>query len=193
MAATGRRRQKTKKGLLIGGVLCILAGIGLALLASNTGTRLPGDTETGSVNLAVPQQAARELEQAAVYEQAGNDLQALKLFDEVLSLEPDNVAALSSAGWLEFEAGVLKADTKSLEKGETDEIHAVSLDAKQPIPHAYLGSMYFIEGQTDQAVIQYAQFIADNPTAADVTPFLPDMKKAFQEEKTPLPVLPSGS
>jgi tetratricopeptide (TPR) repeat protein len=184
---------RNKRGLLIGGILCILAGIGVAVLASDTGSKLPGNTITGSVNLAPQQQADRELEQAAVYEQAGNDAQALQLFDDVLSKFPNNVTALASAGWIEFEAGVTGRDTKSLEQGETDESKAVRLDPTRGTPHAYLGTMYFVEGQTEEAVIQYAQFLATNPSAADMSPFVPDMKKAYLDNKSPLPKALSGS
>ena len=185
--STATEKKIKKKGLLIGGVLCILAGVALALLASNTGTRLPGNVETGSANLAPQQQADRELQQAAILEQDGNDAQALQLFLEVLAKFPDNETALASAGWIEFEAGVAGQDTKSLEQGETYELKAVRSDPAEGIPHAYLGTMYFVEGQTEDAVIQYAQFLATDPTSADMKPFVPDMKKAYLDTKSPMP------
>jgi cytochrome c-type biogenesis protein CcmH/NrfG len=193
-AGTHPKKRKGRNGwLLVGGIALVLAGIATALIASNTGSRLPGNTATGGVSLAPAQEVARELDQASVLEQGGNYAEAIQIFDEVLAQQPDNVDALASAGWLEFEAGVLQPDAKSLEAGETEEQKAVSLDPAQPVPHAYLGTMLFVEGQSGQAVVQFGEFIAAKPSGGEVAPFVPDMKKAFSDQKIPLPALPAGS
>jgi tetratricopeptide (TPR) repeat protein len=154
---------------------------------------LPGNTATGGVSLAAAQDQARELDQAATLQQEGQYAQAISVYEEVLSQDPKNVEALSQAGWLEFEAGVIGTSTTSFERGETDEQSAVELAPDQALPHAYLATMYFVEGQPGPAVTQYSEFLAEKPAGAEVAPFLPDMKKAFEEEKEKLPPLPSGS
>ncbi len=186
-------RRGRNRWLLVGGITFVVAGIAVALIAANIGSRLPGNTATGGVSLAPAQQVARELQQASVLEQGGNYPEALRLFQQVLAQQPENVDALASAGWLEFEAGVLDPDTKSLEQGETEEEKAVSLDPSEPVPHAYLGTMFFVEGQSGDAVVQFGEFIAAKPSGGDVAPFLADMKKAFADQKVPLPALPPGS
>jgi tetratricopeptide (TPR) repeat protein len=195
--AEGRGPRVLQRGrnrwFLVGGITFVVAGIAVALIASNLGSRLPGNTATGNVSLAPAQQVARELQQASVLEQGGNYSEALPLFEEVLAQQPNNVDALASVGWLEFEAGVLGPDTKSLEQGETEEEKAVSVDPSQPVPHAYLGTMFFVEGQSGDAVVQFGEFIAAKPSGGDVAPFLSDMKKAFAEQKVSLPALPPGS
>jgi tetratricopeptide (TPR) repeat protein len=139
--------------------------------------------------LAPGQQEQRELSQAGVLQQEGQYSQALALYEEVLSQDPGNSGALSEAGWLEFEAGILGGNEKSLEQGESNEQSAVAADPGLPSARAYLGSMYFIEGELAQAVVQYGEFLADKPTAAEMSPFLPDIKKAFSETTTPLPAI----
>jgi tetratricopeptide (TPR) repeat protein len=188
-----KKQKRRNAWLLVGGIALVLAGVATALIASNTASRLPGNTATGGVSLAPAQQVARELDQASVLEQGGNYAEAIQIFDEVLAQQPDNVDALASAGWLEFEAGVLQPDAKSLEQGETEEEKAVSLDPSQPVPHAYLGTMFFVEGQSGQSVVQFGEFLAAKPSGGEVAPFVADMKKAFSDQKIPLPALPAGS
>jgi hypothetical protein len=53
--------------------------------------------------------------------------------------------------------------------------------------------MYFFEGNPTLAVIQFSQFIADRPTTSELDPFLPDMKKAFEMAKKPLPPLTTAT
>jgi cytochrome c-type biogenesis protein CcmH/NrfG len=186
---TNIAKNKKKSPLLVGGVICVLAGVTVALVVSNTSARLPGNTGSGGVTLSPGQQVQRELAQAAVLEQQGQLTEALQVYQQVLAQDPGNPDALSEAGWLEFEAGVLGGDEKSLEQGEAQEQSAVTADPGLLSARAFLGSMYFVEGEVAQAVVQYSQFLADKPTAAEMSPFLPDIRKAFSETKTPLPTV----
>ncbi len=182
-----RRRGGSKSPLLVGGIICLLAGVAVALVVSDTSRRLPGNTASGGVSLSPGQQEQRELAQAATLEQRGQYPEALQLYQQVLSQDPGNPGALSEGGWLEFEAGVLGPNQKSIEQGQANELSAVTLDPGLASARAYLGSMYFVEGQFSQAVVQYTQFLADHPTASEMSPFLPDIRKAFSKTKTPLP------
>ena len=185
--STAKGGAKGRRPLLVGGVICLLAGVIVALVFSNTSPRLPGNTGSGGVTLSQGQQDQRELAQAATLEEEGQYTEALQLYQQVLSQDPGNPGALSEAGWLEFEAGVLGGSQTSLEQGEANEESAVKIEPGLPTAHAYLGSMYFVEGEVAQAVVQYSHYLADGPTAAEMSPFLPDIRKAFSETKTPLP------
>ena len=80
---------------------------------------------------------------------------------------------------------------KSIEEGQANEQSAVTLDPGLATARAYLGSMYFVEGNLSQAVVQYSQFLADDPTSSEINPFLADIRKAFAKTKTPLPAVAS--
>jgi tetratricopeptide (TPR) repeat protein len=197
---TGSTRASTTKvvtrnrGFLIGGVLSVLAGIVVALVVANTSARLPGDTATGSgPSLSIQQTEAREITQGEVLEEEGQYPEALQVFQKVITQDPVNAVALSEVGWLEFEAGTQGSSRVSLQEGQSTEERAVSVDPGLPAGHAYLGSMYFFEGNPTLAVIQYSQFIADRPTASELDPFLPDMKKAFEMAKKPMPPLTTAT
>jgi len=179
---------KKKRILLVAGIVSILAGATFAFVISNTSSRLPGNTADGSgPQLPLGQQEQRELDQAAFLEQEGELSQALHLYEEVLSQDPGNPLALSEVGWLEFEAGVVGKSKKSLEQGEANEDSAVVLDPGLASARAYLGTMFLIQGQPANAVIQYRQFLVDGPPTSEITPFLPDMRLAFSRAKEPLP------
>ena len=182
-----RRGAGRRRSLLWGGVGLLLAGAATAVVVSNTGDRLPGNTATGGISLSPGQTEAREVSQAADLEQEGEYSQALSLYEEVLAQNPTDALALSGAGWLEFEAGVLDSNEKTLEKGQSLEEQAVSVDPGYAYARALLGSMFFVEGDASQAVEQYSQFISDDPPSSEVSPFLADIEKAYADEKTPLP------
>jgi tetratricopeptide (TPR) repeat protein len=187
-AAERAKKPVTRhRALLIGGVVSLLAGIAVAIVVSNTSTRLPGETATGGVSLSTQQTLQRELSQGETLEEEGQYSEALQLFQKVITQDSGNGVALSEAGWLEFEAGALGGSKASLQEGQATEERAVSVDPSLPAAHAYLGSMYFLEKNPGLAVIQYSQFIADGPTAAELNPFLPDIKEAFAEAHKALP------
>jgi tetratricopeptide (TPR) repeat protein len=122
--AAGQRTRKPitrNRALLIGGVLSLLAGIAVAIVLSNTSTRLPGETETGGVSLSTQQTIQRELAQGETLEEEGQYSEALQVFQKVISQDPANGVALSEAGWLEFEAGVLGPSKSSLQEGQSTE------------------------------------------------------------------------
>jgi tetratricopeptide (TPR) repeat protein len=193
VAGDQKRSITRNRALLIGGVLSVLAGVAIAVVVSNTGARLPGNTATGGLSLSAQQSVTRELAQAEQLEIEGQYSEALQVFQKVITQDPGNAVALSEAGWLEFEAGVLGGSKASLQQGQSTEERAVSVDPGLPAAHAYLGSMFFLEKNAAQAVVQYSEFIADRPTTAELGPFLPDIKKAFSEDKKPLPPLTTAS
>lgn len=183
-----RRRRKT---LLVGGIICLLAAVIVGLIVLNTGDQLPGNPVTGSgPALPTGQQVQRLMEQGAVLEQEGQLSEALTVYEEVLEKDPSNALAMSEAGWIEFEAGVLDKSNKTVQQGATYEEGAVALDPELPSARAYLGSMLLIEGQPKDAVVQYGQFINDKPGASAIAPFLPDIRLAYTRAKEPLPPIP---
>ena len=194
VASATKKRVARRRGFLIAGVLSVVLGIVVALVVANTSARLPGNTATGSgPSLSTQQTEQREIGQAEQLEEEGQYQAALTLFQKVVGQDPGNAVALSESGWLEFEAGVLGGSKASLQKGQSTEEQAVSADPGLPASHAYLGTMFFLEKNPAQAVVQYSQFIVDGPTASELAPFVPDIKKAFAEDKKALPPLTTAT
>jgi tetratricopeptide (TPR) repeat protein len=195
-SSTGQAKKPVtrNRALLVVGVLLMLAGIAVAIVVSNTSDRLPGETATGAQpSVSAQQNIDREISQAEILEEEGQYSRALQLFQTVISQDPSNAVALSETGWLEFEAGVLGGSRSSLQLGQSTEERAVSVDPGLAAAHGYLGSMYFLEKNPSQAVIQYGEFIADQPSAAELDPFLPEMRTAFKEADKTMPPLTTAS
>jgi tetratricopeptide (TPR) repeat protein len=172
--------------------LVVVIALSVGLVVHGASSRLPGETETGSVRLSPQQQLQRTLAQAETLESEGNSAQALKLYEQVLKQSPDQELALSESGWLEFEAGVDARNASLLSKGQEAEEKAETVDPNGFGPHLYLGSMYLVEGQKTMAVDEYKKFLADNPPASVVEDASTYIDRAFEESGLPAPTLPAG-
>ncbi len=185
-------RARRRRPLLVGGSLAIVAAVAVVLVVTQTGTRLPGQTATGSVSLSGGAQERRTLAQAEDLESSGNASEALRLFEQVLAQDPGQPEALAESGWLEFEAGVTSKDASVLSEAQSQEQAAERADPGAYAPHLYLGSMFLAEGNAADAVTQYRQFLADGPPPAEVQVAQPFIDQAFQKVGQPVPTLPGA-
>ena len=175
----------------MGGLLALVAAVAVTVVATQTGTRLPGQTATGSVSLSRGAQLRRTLAQAETLESEGNAAGAVPLYDEVLAQDPTQPDALAQSGWLEFQAGVASRDSAVLAKAQQLEEAAQRAESRAYAPHLYLGSMLLAEGDDTGAVAQYRQFLADGPPQAEVRAAAPFIDEAFGGAHQPVPVLPA--
>ncbi len=109
-SGVGTPPARRRRWLLVVGLLIVVAAVAVTLVVTQTGTRLPGQTETGSVSLSGAAQLRRTLAQAEALESSGDSAQALRLYAQVLGQDPTQPEALAESGWLEFEAGVKSRD-----------------------------------------------------------------------------------
>jgi hypothetical protein len=186
---TSRARRKV---YLVVGAVAVFAVVAAVLVATQSGARLPGETISGGVTLSAGRALQRTLDQAETLEQEGNAPEALQLYRQVLAAEPDNVQALSEAGWLEFEAGVEAKNATLLSDGQSEEQRAERAAPTTPVPHLYLGSMLLVDGDPSSAVPQYAQFVGDGPSASEIAEAKPFIDKAYTEVGRTPPVLPAA-
>jgi tetratricopeptide (TPR) repeat protein len=181
---------RRRRGLLVTGLLILVIAVAATLVVTQTGVRLPGQTETGSVRLSSAAQLRQTLAQAETLQSSGNSAEALRLYDQVLSVDPTQPDALAQSGWLEFEAGVKSRNPAVLAQAQAQEQAAERADPGAYAPHLYLGSMYLAEGNAGAAVTQYRQFLADRPPTDEVQVARPFITQAFGQEHQPVPALP---
>ena len=129
------------------------AGISVVILA---GGRSPGQPVTGSVpgdTVAGEDRVA----QALALETDGEAVEALKLYDEILADEPDNVEALAYRGWLLKRAGLPDQALESLDR-------AVTVDPTFADAHFFRG-MVLYQDRDDPAgaVVEFEAFLANDP------------------------------
>ncbi len=188
--APARRRRRT---LLVAGSLVVVAAVAITVVVTQTGTRLPGQTGSGSVSLSRAAQLQRTLAQAETLETSGNASGALRLFLQVLAQDPTQPEALAESGWLEFEAGVRSGDAAVLSRAQDQEQTAERAAPGAYAPHLYLGSMLLAEGNATAAVAEFRQFLADGPPASEVQLARSIITQAFGQAHQPVPPMASGS
>ena len=150
LAARPRSRKLVATVLLVG--MVALAAGSVFVLASD---RRAGDPITGSV----PDTPAGKLALAHQYEGEGEAVEALKLYDEVLREDPENVEALTYRGWLLKLAGLPDRAQTSLDK-------AVALAPDYPDARFFRGMLLYQDRQDPVAAIpEFEAYLASNPPA----------------------------
>ncbi len=132
--------------------------------------RLPGQSSSGSITLPKAQLIEQQLEQAGSLANGGEPVQALKLYQRVLSEDPNDPNALSAAGWLEWNYGTAGHNPTLQQVGRRNEEKAIKVAPTLYAGHFFLGLiLYNQDDNAKAAVVQFNSFLADHPPAAEVT------------------------
>ncbi len=136
----GRRATVARPGwplwqklLAVGLTLAVAIGIGI-FVAGSAGQRLPGQSLTGGQEV---DEITRKLAEAS--QLLGTDrLGALKKYQEVLAVEPQNAEALTYTAWLTVLAGSDSQDPTLLAKGMDDLRAVIAIDDTYADAHCFL-------------------------------------------------------
>lgn len=167
-----RRRPRRRLFIALGAFLVAA----VVVLVSSLTPRQAGDSVTGQLNLDRAQRVARLLTQAEVAIAAGNTSTALAAYQQVLTLAPRNVTALTQVGWLTFSAGSASHNPTLVQRGEEQLARAVALAPRNPAPHLYQGIVALsVRGATAKARAQFVTFLRLHPSKGQLAvaaPFL---------------------
>lgn len=155
-------RRGLRRGLLaLGAALCV-AGAGWAA-AGATGAQLPGQFVTGDAVGA--QKVAEELLAAAKASGAGQPVRALRDYQAVLAVQPDNPTALTG------EAAVLLQSNEASLVGRSAVMlaKAEQADPSYTPAYIYLGRALIVLGDYSRAEKQLRTFITDDPKGPATT------------------------
>ena len=163
--ARGERGEQRRR---IRRVVAVLAVAGVALGAGfvvdgSAGNRLPTQTITGSV----PPAIGNELVDAQDALVKGNELQALKLFQAVLVVQPDEPEALAYWGWIVANSGVASGNRLLIARGIASMEAAVRADPSYPDAHLLLGLARLGSSDPAAAVVELRRYLALNPSPQD--------------------------
>jgi cytochrome c-type biogenesis protein CcmH len=180
-----------RRWFLVGTIVCFLGAVvgGVTLFASN---RLPGQTETGSLNLSTTQQITRTLAQAAVLENQGQLAEAASLYRSVLVKEPVNEVALVQLGWLEYQIGVRGGSATLVADALVKLNQATQLSPSDYAAHLYLGTYYAQQGALPEAVAQFRAFLATQPPPALVAQARSEIVATLQKAGQSVPASLGG-
>ena len=203
-----RRISMRRRILTIAGILLFAAGAGFGL-ASALGKRVPGGTMTGNSQVvsredrlsalkeaarARPDDAAAQLAYAHSLDVDQQFLAALKAYDAVLVLEPNNVDALASKGWLLYRVAAQSTDSDQamvLARQALDALDAaVGADPENPEAAFFRGTVLFRAfGEPDRAIPELQRFLVlapDSEMGGAVRQLLSEAVTAQEREGSPV-------
>jgi cytochrome c-type biogenesis protein CcmH/NrfG len=176
------RRNTARTALVVAAILAgaVVAGL---VMARAAGLRLPGESASGSIS----QNSNSLLVEARGLLAEGNAVDAIRIYDEVLTLQPDNPEALAYRGWLLYQTG----ESELMAEGEELIARAVAADAAYPDAHFFLGFVLRADGDLERALAEWDAYLAlDPPTGAAQA-----VEQAADEVRRELglPVEPAGA
>lgn len=174
------------------GASCLLIAAGVVILVVHfVQARQPGQASSGSITVSQAQQIEQQLAQAASLASAGgvkNEQSALVLYNDVLSTDPSNPAALAGAGWLMWNLGTSSHVAGFTEDGRAEVTRAVHVSPSYYQAHLYLGLILANQDHNNAAaVVQFDQFLADDPPAGELPVVAPDVDPSYLAVGKPVP------
>jgi cytochrome c-type biogenesis protein CcmH/NrfG len=183
-----------RRPLWLGIVAVIALTAGTTLLVVHLAApSLPGQPVTGST----PQSVAQQLDEAQVLVNEGTKEslgQALSLYREILTEDPNQPQALAETGWLEWEAG-FDAKVRALEnKGRALVQRSLKVQPDDYGAHLYLGTMELEQDHDAAAAVsQFKIFLAEHPPKTQIDSADAVLTQAFAAAGQPLPPgVPAG-
>jgi tetratricopeptide (TPR) repeat protein len=175
-ALSGRNRRTS---LLVLGLICLLAVV-VIVIWSSLSLRQSGGQITGNVSLSNAQQVTQLLTEAQNDVADGNVAAALQAYQDVLSLDPKNVSALTETGWLDFSAGSSSTNPSLVEIGEKDLREAIAYNPRNAAARLYYGIVAdSTPGNKALAKSEFEVFLDLHPSSAQLVvarPFLLALK-----------------
>jgi hypothetical protein len=176
--------------------LLIVAGV-VILVVHFVQARQPGQASSGSISVSQAQTIEQQLAQAASLASAGgskNDQSALVLYNDVLSTDPSNPAALAGAGWLMWNLGTSSHVAGFTEDGRSEVTRAVRVAPTYYQGHLYLGLILANQDHNNAAaVVQFDEFLADGPPASELPAVAADVEPSYVAVGKPVPAALAAS
>ena len=140
--------------LALVGAFVVVVAVGAGVIVARTaGERLPGESATGTVDLG----PAELLIEARARLEAGEAVEALRLYDRVLEQDPNHPEALAYRGWLVRLAGETEEGMNLVET-------AIAADAEYPDAHLFRGVILLEDlNQPAEAAEELRRFLALAP------------------------------
>jgi tetratricopeptide (TPR) repeat protein len=172
---------------LVAACLLIVTG-GVILVTHYLQARQPGQASSGSVTLSQAQLIEQQLEQALALNNGGQTKAALTLYDKVLSEDPSNPAALAYAGYLQWNVGSAASVPSLVKIGRAEIERAIEVSPTYYEGHLFYGLVLENQDHNDAAaVVQFDEFLADDPPAGEPSQVAGDVAPAYQGVGRPVP------
>jgi len=149
----------------IAATVALAAGSGY-LVTQSSGERRPDQGVSGG-----PDSSPRSLLQSAIdLDNGGKLVESAKLYDAVLSAEPDNVVALSRRGWVLGRSGRQAGSVELLQQGLGYLERATRADPSYPDAHAFRGLVLGALARPGEAGCEFRLWLAIAPITDPLRP-----------------------
>ena len=146
------------------------------LVWANLGVRQAGQSASGGLTLSASQKVQQLLIEGEADVATGNEVAALSAYQQILVLQPTNVAALTESGWLDFTAGSASKNPLVVARGVSELRQAVALAPRSAAPRLYYAIVAAATpGNTATARREFRLFLTLKPSKAQLLvaqPFL---------------------
>ncbi|MCU1483362.1 MAG: hypothetical protein JWN67_108 [Actinomycetia bacterium] len=159
-----RRVPARRPGRVVAAVVVVAGlavGAGFAV-ANAAGSRKPGESATGTIR----ESNSSKLSQAVQLAQSGKYVEALKLYDEVIKQDPENLEALSDRGLLLIQVAYGSDNAPLAARGRESINSALAIDPKNPRALFYLGLSKQLAGDVKGANEAWDAALANDPPTA---------------------------
>jgi hypothetical protein len=195
-ALSRRRRRRTVTAVA---AVVAFGAVSAWLLAQSSGSRQPGQTISGNSQLTtgstVPGGIDQRLADAANLVNRGQVADALKLYDAVLSDDPNQPVALADGGWLEAQAGLAGNRPDLVDTGLVKIEKAESIDTSFADAHFFRGFL-LLRAKSDApgAVTELRLYLSTvNPAAPQVASVQALLNEAIKAAGTKVPAGPNAA
>ena len=173
--ATASRVRRRRQGRLAVALVCFALAAGV-LVWANLGLRQAGQSASGGLSLSQTQKVQELALEGEADVATGNAAAALAAYEQILEIQPTNVAALTEAGWLDFSAGSSLRSPAVVSRGVSDLREAVTLAPTSAAPRLYYAIVAeATPGNRGLAIKEFRTFLTlkpSKPQMAIAAPFL---------------------
>jgi tetratricopeptide (TPR) repeat protein len=168
---------------------CFLIVAGIVILVDHAlSPRLPGQASSGSITLPKAQLIEQQLGEAANMANGGQVVEALHIYNLVLSEDPNDPNALAASGWLEWNYGTAGHNPTLQSVGRKDEEKAIRIAPTLYVGHFFLGLILYNQyDNAKAAVVQFNNFLADHPPGSEIKSVATLAKGAYVQAGVPVP------
>lgn len=192
LAAAQRSRRRWRM-TAIAAIVVAVAGVAVWAVSSSSGSRQPGQTVSGNGELTAGGSDAR-LARAAQLVNKGKITDALKLYDQVLTDDPNQPEALANEGWLIGQAGMAANRTDLVDQGLARISAAEKVAPSYASPHFFRGFLLLrAKGDPAGAVTELRLYLGMvDPSSPEVPQVAQLLQAAIKAAGTNVPPGPNA-
>ena len=183
---------KTRRPLVVAVTVVLAAALGIGI-ALGIGKLTTHSSSSPTFSAAQISEIEALLPQAASLVQSGKVTEGLKVYDQILAIDPAQPQALAEAGWLTFQAGVSARSNDLASKGAAEIRASVESDPTFAPSRLFLGVVELVGARDPSAaMVQFREFLTLKPSADLAARAQPYIDQAASDLKIPVPTTQAG-